>query len=100
MFLISSSKKRLANKLCVVLPKLVSPLQSSFVPHRDIHGNILIVHEIFSTFDRKNKKQVIWLLNLIWETYDRLNWEFIRNCFQDLGYSNRLDLAIYHDYNL
>lgn len=89
MFLISSYQKRLANRLCMVLPKLVCPLQSSFIPHRDNHGYILIVHEIFSTFDRKTKTGYLVLKLDMGKAYDRLNWEFIRKCFQDVGYFNQ-----------
>lgn len=39
--------------LCQKLPKLIMPLRSTFIPNRNIHGNILTTHEILSTFDKK-----------------------------------------------
>lgn len=48
--------KLLRNRLREVLSKLISPLQSAFVPNRDIHGNILIIHEIYFQIWKKKKK--------------------------------------------
>lgn len=44
----------MANRLKVVLGKIIHPLQGAFVPERLIQDNILIAHEVFSSL--KNKK--------------------------------------------
>lgn len=41
--------KLLANRLRECLPKVISPLWIAFVPNRDIHDNVLIAYETFST---------------------------------------------------
>lgn len=40
----------LANRLHLVLPKLISASHSAIVSGRDIHGNTLVAHEILSIF--------------------------------------------------
>lgn len=49
--------KIMANRLKVVIPKLIHPLQGAFVKYRDIQGNTLIAHEIFHSFKRKKKEK-------------------------------------------
>lgn len=73
----------------MVPPKLISLLQIVFVPHRDIHDNILIAHETFSAFHKKGEKQVMAIKLEMEKAYDRLEWDFARKCFQDLGFPNR-----------
>lgn len=46
---------QVANRLWEVLPKLISFLQSVYVPNRAIHDNILITHEYFSILKRKEE---------------------------------------------
>lgn len=45
--------KTLANRLKSDSPKLISPLQEAFVPGRNIHGNIMVAHEILLLLKRK-----------------------------------------------
>lgn len=39
----------------MVLPKIISPYQITFVPQRDIHRSILIAHETLATFSEQRK---------------------------------------------
>lgn len=81
--------KLLANQLRTILPKIISPLQSAFVPQRDIHDNILIAHEILSMFFFLNRTKVGYkTIKLdMKKAYVKLDWNFISKCFQDLGFS-------------
>lgn len=62
----------LVNRLRMVPPKLISLLQIVFVPHRDIHDNILIAHETFYAFHKKGEKQVMAIKLEMEKAYDRL----------------------------
>jgi hypothetical protein len=42
------------NRLKVVIPKIISPFQSAFVPSRNIQDNSILAHELLLSF--KNKK--------------------------------------------
>jgi len=78
------------NKLRPLLDRLVSPVQSAFIPGRSIHDNILITTELMHKF-RLVKGKTAWVaLKLDMEkAYDRLEWDFIRACLQQYGFHNR-----------
>ena len=61
-------------------------MQSVFVLGRSIHNNILLTHEIMHKFRTKTGKTA-WAIKLDMEkAYDGLEWDFIRKCFQELGF--------------
>jgi len=64
-----------------LLDKLISPVQSAFVPGRSIHDNILLTHEIMPKF-KNLKSRTSWVaIKLDMEkAYDRLEWDFILKC--------------------
>lgn len=65
--------KLLANRLWTVLPKIISPFQSAFISQRDIHDNLLIAHEILSTFSKKRTKVGYMAIKLdMKKAYDRI----------------------------
>lgn len=73
----------------MVLPKTISPLQSDFLP-RDINDSVLIAHEILTTFSEKGTKGDYMAIELDMEnTYDRLEWEFSKKCFIDIGFNEK-----------
>ena len=70
--------KIIANHLQVLLPKLIGPQQTSFVPGRHIVDNIVISHEIVHSMRRKTGKIGFMVIKVDLEkVYDRLNWSFI-----------------------
>jgi len=65
----------------------MSPYQSTFIPGRCIHDNILLTHEIIYKFNNCKGKMPWVAIKLDMEkTYDRLEWDFIHKCFQDFGF--------------
>ena len=68
------------------MPKLIRPMQSSFVPGHHITDNIIIAQEAIYSMNRK-KGKVGWMaikVNLE-KAYDRLNWGFIEDTLKDVG---------------
>lgn len=45
--------KILAGRLRMVLPKIILGHQNAFVPNRQIHESIILVHEVMHTLRRK-----------------------------------------------
>lgn len=77
--------KVLANRLRMMLPLITFSLQSAFVSNKDIHCNFLVAHEILSTFSRTHSKRGYMVIKLDMEkSYNRLDWDFIKKCFEDL----------------
>ena len=83
--------KILMNRMRPLLEKLVSPYQSAFILGRSIHDNILLTHEIMHKFNFCKGKTASAALKLDMEkVYNRLEWDFISKCLQELGFHSQL----------
>jgi hypothetical protein len=65
--------KILANRLKSILPKIISPFQSAFVPSRNIQGNIILAHELPHSYKLKIGKGGYMFLNMDMEkAFDKM----------------------------
>jgi len=79
--------KILVNRMKPILQRIIHPTQSAFIPHRTIHDNILIAHEIVNKFKiMKGKKGFVALKLDMEKAYDRLEWDFLLSCLKQLGF--------------
>ena len=63
-----------------MLNKLISPVQTAFVPGRKGVDNVLITQELIYTMDRMKGKEGYMAVKVDLEkAYDRLEWSFIHN---------------------
>ena len=63
-----------------LLNKLISPIQTAFVPERKGVDNVLIALELIYTMDRMKGKEGYMAVKVDLEkAYDRLEWSFIHN---------------------
>ncbi|WCJ29110.1 LINE-1 retrotransposable element ORF2 protein [Euphorbia peplus] len=70
--------KIIANRLQLLLPKIIAPTQCSFVPGRQIIDNIVMAQEVIHSMRRKKGKQGYVAIKIDLEkAYDRLNWDFV-----------------------
>ena len=70
--------KILVNRMRPVLGKLIDPIQSAFVPHRFIHDNILLTHDIINKCNSmKGKKSWVALKLDMEKAYDTVEWNFL-----------------------
>ena len=81
----------MANRLKIIMPKLIDPMQSSFGPGRHITDNIIIAKEALHSM-RSNKGKVGWMAIKVdlEKAYERLNWGFIEDTLVDIGIPTRL----------
>jgi hypothetical protein len=80
--------KILANRLKALLPKIIFPLQSAFVPKRNIQDNTILAHELLLTFKAKRGKSGFMFLKMDMEkAFDRMEWTFLLAILEKLGFS-------------
>jgi hypothetical protein len=81
----------LANRLKVVLPAIISPNQSAFIPGRLITDNILAAYEtLHSMHTRMWGKEGYMALKLdMSKAYDRVEWGFLEEVMRRLGFAPR-----------
>lgn len=76
----------IVNRLKDVLPQLVLPNQTSFVPCRYIQNNVIIVQEAIHLMSKFQEKQGCVILKIDLEkAYDRLKWSFIEETLHLTG---------------
>ena len=65
--------KILADRLKSLLPKIISPLQSAFMPNRNIQDNTILAHELLHTFKEKRGKWGLMFLKMDMEkAFDKM----------------------------
>jgi hypothetical protein len=81
--------KILANRLKTTLPKIISPLQSAFVPKRNIQDNSILAHELLHSFKNKKGKDGYMFLKMDMEkAFDRMEWCLLLAIMEKLGFSH------------
>ena len=71
--------KCIVNRLKGVLSDMISPIQSSFVPGRQITDDVIIMQEVLHSMRRKTGAMGWMAIKLDLEkAYDRLRWDFLR----------------------
>uniref|UniRef100_A0A803QN82 Reverse transcriptase domain-containing protein n=1 Tax=Cannabis sativa TaxID=3483 RepID=A0A803QN82_CANSA len=83
--------KVLANRLKVVLDKIISPFQSAFVSGRVIFDNILIAQEIVHAISSRKKGKLGWAaLKLdMAKAFDRVNWHYLESLMFHFNFPSR-----------
>jgi hypothetical protein len=84
--------KTIANRIKNILPDVISPHQSAFLPGRLKTDNTLLAFEIFHHIkNNKNKKKGLVGIKLdMAKAYDRLEWIFINNTLLSMGFPGNL----------
>ncbi|XP_042972810.1 uncharacterized protein LOC122304618 [Carya illinoinensis] len=83
--------KVLSNRLKLILPTIIAPTQSAFIPGRMIMDNVIVAFETLHSMSTKGKgKQGYMAIKLdMSKAYDRVEWDFLRKVVGRMGFSNR-----------
>jgi hypothetical protein len=82
--------KILVNRLRPLLPKLISPCQSAFVPGRWIAENEVVVQELLHSFKKRKVKGGFLAIKLdLQKAYDKVNWKFLQAVLLNFGFNER-----------
>jgi hypothetical protein len=86
----------IANRLKLILPKIIHETQSAFVPSRLITENAMIDFESFHRMRRRRGRQGFMSLKLdMCKAYDKVEWSFLRGIILKMGFNhNWVDLVM------
>ena len=81
--------KLIAQRLKFLLPEIIGPSQSAFVPGRLISDNSILAYEMahFMKRRRSGKKQYMAVKLDMSKAYDRVEWPFLKGVMLQLGFS-------------
>lgn len=80
--------KVIANRLKLILPHIISPFQSAFVPGQLITDNILAANEMAHFIHNKWSGEGYMALKLdLSKAYDRMEWSFLRKVMERFGFA-------------
>ena len=83
--------KIIVERLRPFLDKLISPLQSAFVPGRKSVDNAILVQEIIHSLSKKRGKVGYMAQKIDLEkAYDKLEWNFIREMMISANFTEEL----------
>lgn len=83
--------KVIANRLKSLMPKLITPTQSSFIPGRQAADNIVLAQEVLHSMRKRVGKKGWMAIKVDLEkAYDRINWKFFEAVLRRVGFNKSL----------
>nr|GEX57649.1 hypothetical protein [Tanacetum cinerariifolium] len=80
--------KVLANRLKVVIPKIISNSQSAFIEGRQILDGVLIANEVLSHIKKMKKKMLLFKVDFE-KAFNSINWNFLDNILNQMNFRDK-----------
>jgi hypothetical protein len=80
--------KVIANRLRPRLGEIVSMNQSTFIKHRSLHDNFVLVRQIARKINTRRQTGVLLKLNLA-RAFDSISWSFLFEVLRRMGFGER-----------
>jgi hypothetical protein len=77
--------KVLASRLKVVLGKVISKIQSAFLPNRQILDGVLVINDLLDLAKRRKDKCLFFKVDFE-RAYDTVNWNFVEYMMVRMGF--------------
>jgi len=72
------------NRLKALIPKLISPQQTGFIPSRSIHDNIVVAQEMMHSMRRMQGKVGYFIIKVdLPKAYDRMCLSFVAKILKE-----------------
>lgn len=76
---------------------IIFPNQTSFIPVRNIHENIVVVQEMLHSMNNLKVKKSFFVIKIDFaKTYDMINWIFMQYVLVEVGIDEGDYNACYH----
>lgn len=73
------------NHLKALIPKLISPQQTGFIPSRSIHDNIVVAQEMMHSMRRMQGKVGYIIIKVdLSKAYDKICWSFVAKILKEV----------------
>lgn len=88
--------KVLANRIQPILPSIISKNQSSFISGRNATNNAIILQEVAHSMHFMGGRKSFMVLKLdLAKAYDKMEWCFIKDSLDRLGFPSHISELIY-----
>ena len=77
------------NRIKPFLVRIIGSPQKGFVPRRQIPDAAITTHEVIHSMEKNRQPGMAFKLDIS-KAYDKVNWDFLHDVLERVGFSNRI----------
>lgn len=83
--------KLMANRLVVIIPKLIDLAQGAFIEERLMNENIILAQQLIRRYGRKTSTpRCMMMVDIKKKAFNSLSWDFLMNILKRLGFPSNM----------